>query len=151
MLKPTTDLLRDAVSAAADIRRSAVSILEATTLPASRLAVEANALQERFETVKPVLRHAMKGPEDAAEVQAAAVDHYGRRAPDDVVGLILTAQAAGIVAVEAIIDLIGEEVATLKWNAPSNRYVPINLAGTDLDPLRAPLAALIAALDPISG
>ena len=151
MLLPIADLLRDAVSAAADIRRSAVTIHSATTLPAAQLAAEASGMQTRFESVAPVLRHAMTSPEDAAEVQAAAVDRYGRRAPGDVVGLILTAQAAGASAVEAIRDVIGDEVATLVWHEPSGRYLPINLAGTDLDPLRAPMAALIAALDPISG
>ena len=151
MLTPTTDLLRAAVSAAAEIRRSAVALHEATTLPASRLAAEATALQARFEAVAPVLSHALGGAEDAAEVQAAAVSLYGRRAPGDVVGLILAAQAAGAVVVGAIRDVIGDEVATHLWHEASARYAPINLAGTDLDPLRAPLAALIAALEPISG
>ena len=149
-LKPTASLLSEAVAAADAIRTSATALAVATTVSVDQLGRELNTLQARFEVVAPLLALGeIEGGQ--AEVQAAAASLYGVRAPGDVLGLITTARAAGAGVVAAILGLTGTSPATRTWSEPAGRMLDVNLAGTDLAPLAAPLAALIDALEPIGG
>ena len=146
-LVPIETQVRASVSAAQAVRRAAIALRAESSIQVEALARFANALQARFEEVRPIMAF------EPAEVQAAAAKLYGSRRPADVLALVAAGQAPGAAVVAAIAGAPASPASlpAYAWTSDGARLAPRVVAGVDIAFLAAPLDALIAALEPIDG
>lgn len=142
MLRPIGKATEDAVAAASAIRNDCERVRGQSALTIPEIVSFTNALQNRFEAIKPLMSF------EASEVQSTAVELYGSRAPSDVFALIGSAQMKG----QALVGVIATQIynpdtqPAHSFNAETSIYTNRALAGADLKPMHAPLDELILAL-----